>query len=103
MGLSKAFGAIKQTTLWTTLYKKGTPGEMIKHSRRGHRGSKLAPKYKGGYGELKENGIGISKGYDISALLFIIYMGDAMEDYAAMNRRSNFPTVIVQDRPHEQQ
>ena len=38
MGLSMAFGAINRTILRMTLYKKGLPGETIKHIRRGHRG-----------------------------------------------------------------
>ena len=46
MDLSKAFGAINRTLLWTTLYKKGLPEEMIKQIRRGHIGTRLAPKYK---------------------------------------------------------
>ena len=31
MGLSKAFGAINRTPLWSTLYTKGIPIDMIKH------------------------------------------------------------------------
>jgi hypothetical protein len=58
MGLSKAFDTINRTLLWTTLYKKGIPEEMIKHIRRGHTGTRLAPKYKGKYGKLSENNIG---------------------------------------------
>ena len=34
MDISKASGAINSTLLWTTLYKKGLPGEMIRHIRR---------------------------------------------------------------------
>ena len=46
MGISKAFGAINRTLLWTTLYKKGIPIDMTKHIRQGHQDTKLEPKYK---------------------------------------------------------
>ena len=59
MDLSKAFDTINRTLLWTTLNKKGIPEEMIKRIRRGHTGTKLAPKYKGRYGKLNENNIGV--------------------------------------------
>ena len=61
---------------------------MIRHIRRGHQGTRLAPKYRGSYGEAKENNIGVSQGSEISALLFIIYLDDMMEDLAALNRRT---------------
>ena len=35
-------------------------------------------------------------------MLFIMYIDDAMEDLAALNRRSQIPTRIIQDRPREQ-
>ena len=78
--LSKAFDTINRTLLWTTLYKKGIPEEMIKHIRRGHTGTKLAPKYKRRYEKLNENNIGVSQGSEISPLLSIIYLDDVMED-----------------------
>ena len=59
MDLSKAFATINRTLLWATLYKKGLPEEMINHIRRGHVGARLAPKYKGRYGKLSENNIGV--------------------------------------------
>ena len=102
MGLSKAFGTINRTLLWTTLYKKGLPEEMIRHIRRGHLGTKLAPKYKGRYGKSNTNNIGVFQGSAISALLFIIYLDDMMEDLAALNRRTQLPIRIIQDRPHQQ-
>ena len=58
MGRPKAFGAINKTLLWTTLYKKGIPVEMIIRIRRGHQRTKLAPKYKWGYGGLSWSNIG---------------------------------------------
>ena len=44
MGLSEAFGTINSTLLWTTLYKKGIPIDMIKRIRPGHQDTKLANK-----------------------------------------------------------
>ena len=55
-----------------------------------------------GYGEPRENNIGVFQVSSISAILFVIYMGDMMEAYAAMGRRSKLPTRIAQDRPNEQ-
>ena len=60
--LSKEPDAINRTQLWTILYKKGLPGEKIKHIRRGHQRTRLSPKYKGGYGEPMGNNIGESQG-----------------------------------------
>ena len=71
---------------------------MTKHIRQGHHDTRLSPKYKGKYGAPSENNIGVFQGSSVSALLFIIYMGDMMEDNAALNRRSNIPARIVQDR-----
>ena len=102
MDLPEAFGTINRTLLWTTLYKNGVPGEMIRHISRGHRGARHAPKYRGRYGEANENNIGFLQGSAISALLFIIYLGDMMEDLAALSRRTKFPIGIIQDRPHGQ-
>ena len=61
MDISKAFGTIDRTLLWAALYKKGLPGEMIRHIRRGHQGTRLAPKYRGRYGAAEENNIGFPK------------------------------------------
>ena len=102
MGLSEASEAINRTRLWTTLYKKGLPEEMIRHIRRGHRWTKLSPKYRGSYGESKGNNVGVFQGSSISALLFIIYLVDMMEELAALNRRTSLPMRVIQDRPREQ-
>ena len=72
MGLSEAFDTVNRTLLWKTLYKKGLPEEMIRHIRRGHQGTRLAPKYKGRYGEPRENNIVVCQGSEISTMLFII-------------------------------
>ena len=72
MDLSKAFGAIDRTLLWTTLCKKGLPVEMIRHIQRGRKGAKLSPKYRGRYAESKDDNIGVFQGSAIRALLLII-------------------------------
>ena len=82
--------------------QKEIPEETIRRIRSGHTGTRLAPKYKGKYGKLNENNIGVFQGSAISALLFIIYLGDMMGDLEALNRRTNLPMRIIQDRPHEQ-
>ena len=102
MDLSKAFDTINRTLLWTTLYQKGIPEETIRHIRRRHTVTKLAPKYKGKYGKINENNIGVFQGSSISALLFIIYLDDMMDDLEALNRRTNHAIRILQDRPREQ-
>ena len=95
-------GAINRTLLWATLYKKGIPGEMAKQIRRGHVGTKLAPEHKGRYGKLNDNNIGVLQGSAISAIRFVIYLDDVIEDLESLNRRTNLPIRIIQDRPHQQ-
>ena len=99
MDLANAYDTISRTPLWTTLYMKGIPTERTNHIRHGRQGTKLAPEYKGKYREPWGRNIGVFRGSAISAILFIIYMDDMMEDNAALNRRSNLPARIVHDRP----
>ena len=101
MDLPKAFGAINRTVIWTTLYKKGLPAEMIKHIRRGHQGTRLAPKYKGMYGTPKGKNVGAFQGSPIRALLFTTYMDDVMDYLASLNRGAQLPTRIKQGRSQE--
>ena len=61
MNLSKAFGTISRTHLWATLYKKELPEATIRNIRSGNQGTRLAPKYKGRYGEPKANNIGVPR------------------------------------------
>ena len=102
MGPSRAFGTINRTLLWETQYRKGLPGEKISQIRRGHQGTRLAPKYKGRYGEPKGNNIGVPQWSEIGAFLVIIYMDAMMGDIAAINRRSQLRIRILQDRPQDQ-
>lgn len=103
MDLSKAFDAINRTILWTKLYKKGIPEEMIRRIRRGHQGTTLAPKYKGKYGNASDNNIGVFQGAAISPLMFTVYLDDMMEGLEALNRRTNLPIRMIHDRPNQQQ
>ena len=91
MGLSKAFGATNRTLLWTTIYKRNTNWHDQTHTRHEKPRHKTSTKYKCKYGTPSGNNIGVSQGSAISAILFIIYMGDMMEDNAALRRRSNPP------------
>ena len=79
MDLSNAFGAINRTLLWTTLYKKGLGRNGKTHSQRAS-WENYRHNVRGGYGEPRGNNIEVFHGSAISALLFIIYMDDAMED-----------------------
>ena len=88
MDLSKAFGAINRAQLWTTLYKKGIPLETIVHIRKGHRDAMLRAKHQGKYGDASKNNVGVFQGSAISALMSIIYLDDAMEDYEAINHKA---------------
>ena len=92
MDLSKAFDTVNRTQLWTTLYKKGLPIELITHLRRGHQNTKLVAKLNGEYGKPQDNNVGVFQGSAVSALLFIIYLDDMMEDYQALNQKSNLAT-----------
>jgi len=51
MDLSKAFGAINRTQLWTTIYKKGIPMETISQIRKGRKNTMLSAEHQGTYGE----------------------------------------------------
>jgi len=85
MGPSKAFDTINRTQLWTTLYKKGLPLEMITMIRQGHQNTTLYAKHQGAYGKQVTNNVGVFQRSEISALLFIIYLEAMVEDYRAMN------------------
>ena len=74
-----------------TLYKKGLPLETIARIREGHRHTTICAKYQGKYGKPEINNVGVFQGSVISALLFIIYLDDMMEDYTAMNRQAKIP------------
>ena len=93
MGLSKAFGAINRTKLWTTLYKKGLPLETISNIRKGHQNPPMiCAKYQVAYGKECENNVWVFQFSAICALMFTIYLGDMMEDYEATNRKGKVTT-----------
>merc|ERR1712105_7076 len=102
MDLTKAFGKVNRTILWTTLYKKGLPIDMITHIRRGHQNTQLLPKTKGKYGTATTNNVGVFQGSAISALLFIIYQDDMMEDYDALNQEAHLKLKHTRERAEEE-
>ena len=98
MDLSKAFGAINRTLLWAKLFTKGIPLEMIVRIRRGSRRIQLKEKVRCEYGNMVANIAGVFRWPAISALLFIIYLGDTMDDYASQHLRTPIPTMHTQER-----
>ena len=97
-GLTKAFEKVNRTLLWTTLYKKEIPIEMITRIRRGNKNTTLVPRLKNKYGKPTENNVGVFQGSAISAILPIIYQNDAMEDCDALNRASKIPIKHTEER-----
>jgi len=85
MDLSKAFDTVNRTVMWTTLYKKGIPIQTIQQIWRGRQNTQLMAKSHNQYGAKVENNVGVFQGSAMSALLFIIYLDDMMEDYNALN------------------
>ena len=85
--LSKAFDSIDRNILWTILYKKGLPWDMIKQIKSGHMGNRLCPKYKGMIGPQMYNNKGVAQGSPLSPMVFIIYYGHMVEDYEAKLQR----------------
>ena len=71
---------------------------MILHLRRGHIQTTLQAKYNKTYGEKTENNIGVFQGSAISALLFIIYLQDMMEDFEAINYLGHIPYRTTKQR-----
>jgi len=85
MDLSKAFGRVNRQTLWAALYKAGLPLIMIDHIRQGHQHTTIRYKDNGTYGPPTTNNVGVSQRSALSALLFIIYLDDVMQDFQAIS------------------
>ena len=79
--LSESFDSINRNTIWTVLYEKGIPWEMIARLRMCHMGNKLCPKYRGAMGKYIYKNKGVFQGIPIRAMLFIIYFDDIMAKY----------------------
>ena len=91
MGLSKAFGSVNRRILWETLYKTGLPIPTIKHIMHGHQSTTPRCNDNGTYGTPVINNVGVFQGSALSALLFIIYLEDMMQDYQAMRDYLQLP------------
>ena len=103
MDLSKAFDTVNRPLMWTTLYRKGIPIDMIKQIWRGHQNTQLLSKSHNQYGPPVLNNIGVFQGSAISALLFIIYLDDMMEDYDALNANKQILRKQTQERCTQEQ
>jgi len=99
LDLSKAFDTVNRELLWTALYRKGLPIGLIKTIKQGHENTKLKVKINGNLGGYVENNIGVFQGSPLSALLFIIYLDDMMDDYEALNDLCNLRSRI-ENRMH---
>ena len=91
MDLSKAFDCANRTLLWNAIYKKGLPIPMIQHIRQGHQNTTLRRKDNGEYGLPVKNNVGVFQGSALSALLFIIYLDEVIQDYQALNDEAKLP------------
>ena len=91
MDLAKAFGCVNRRLLWATLYKKGIPITTINHIKQGHLNTTIRCKDNGKYGIPVKYNIGVFQWSALSALLFIIYLGDVMHDYQAMSDQQHLP------------
>ena len=101
MGPSGAFGCVNRILLWAAICKTGLPINLIQHIKYGHRNTKLRCKDNGAYGPPVKNNVVVSQRYAIRALLFIIYIEDAMQDYRAMNGQTELPQRrSIQTAPH---
>ena len=55
------------------------------------------------YGAKVENDIGVFQGSAISALLFIIYLDDMMDDYTSINDNTQIPKKYTPGRCEQEQ
>ena len=67
--------------LRATLARTGLPREWIREIRAGHTNNTLRPKIQGQLGGKIKNDKGVFQGSPLSALLFIIYQNEMMEEY----------------------
>ena len=102
MDISKAPDCVNRSTLWVALYKAGIPTQAMQNIRQGHQSTKLQRKDAGTYGEPIRNNVGVFQLPALSALLFIIYLDDVVQDLQSLNdlmqlpkRQSNQPEEEV--------
>ena len=99
MDLTKAFGCVNRKILWTTLYKAGLPIQLIKHIRQGNQNTVLRCKDNRTYGAPIQNNVGVFQGSALSAILFIIYLDDMVQDYQARNDQQLPQRTSIQTSP----
>jgi len=71
--------------------QKGLPENATKQILRGHQDTQLMAKESNEYGPKILNNVGVFQGSSISALLFIIYLGDMRNGYEALNDNKQIP------------
>ena len=84
-GLIKIGRRNKSGATWTTLSRKGVHIGNTLQIRQGRPHTTLCAKHQGKYGE-QQNNVGEFQGSGIIALLFIIFLGNMMEGYQALNQ-----------------
>merc|ERR1711990_1206622 len=72
----------------TILAKKGIPEYILKLIYIAHKNTTLAPKQKNQIGKTIKNNNGCFQGSPLSALIFIIYADEMMEDYEKETRKT---------------
>ena len=85
------------------LYKKGLPIPIIQHIKQGRQNTKLRRKDNGTYGPPTANNVWVYQGYALSALLFVIYLDDVMQDCQPLNGEAKLPqrkTIQTATRTH---
>ena len=82
--LSKSIDDVARTILRTTPNNKGLPIAAIHRITKGHQNARRMAKNNYIYGQPEINNVGVFQGSSISDLLFIIYLGDMMDDHMAL-------------------
>ena len=88
LDLSKAFDRLNRKKMMTILAKKGIPEYILKLIYIAHKNTTLAPKQKNQIGKTIKNNNGCFQGSPLSALIFIIYADEMMEDYEKETRKT---------------
>ena len=106
MDLSNAFDCVNRSTLWTTLYETGLPISTIQNIQQGRQGATLRCKDDGAYGAQINNSVGVFQGSALSALLFVIYLGDMTQGRQSLNDMMQLPkrySTMAKEEVHTNQ